>query len=134
MHLLIMAFVIVLALACLAYYIWYLTWPIAEGKVENVSRIVVPSLFTRDRKYRIVRYNYHFDGEERSISRQSLFTRRGLSANAKIGDRMPISVCIDLPMLTCPRRPLFDGFVLLVIVLFCSFVAVMAYMKHIGAY
>lgn len=129
-----MAFVIVFALACLAYYIWYLTWPVAEGKVENVSHITIGSMITSDRKYRIVRYSYHFDGEERSVSRQSLFTKRGLSANAKIGDRMPISVCIDLPMLTCPRRPLFDGFVLLVIVLFCSFVAVMAYMKHIGAY
>lgn len=134
MYLLAIAYVVVLALVAIAYYIWYLTWPVAEGKVENVSRIVVPSIFFRDRKYRIVRYGYHFDGEERSVSRQSLFTKRGLSANAKIGDRMPLSVCIDWPMLTCPRRPLLDGFVLLVIVLFCSFVATMAYMKHIGAY
>jgi hypothetical protein len=133
-HLLAMAYVVVVALVAIAYYLWYLTWPVAEGKVENVSCIVVPSIFFRDRKYRIVRYSYHFDGEEHSVSRQSLFTKRGLSANVKIGDRMPISVCIDLPMLTCPRRPLLDGFVLLVIVLFCSFGAVMAYMKHLGAY
>lgn len=134
MHLLAIAYVVVVALMAIAYYIWYLTWPIAEGKVENVSRIVVPNMFFRDRKYRIVRYSYHFDGEEHSVTKQSLFTKRGLSANAKIGERMPLSVCIDLPMLTCPRRPLFEGFVLLVIVLFCSFVGVMAYMKHIGAY
>jgi hypothetical protein len=133
-HLVFLVFVMVLALGCIAYYIWYLTWPVAEGKVENVSHITVGSMFVRDRKYRIVRYSYHFDGEERSVSRQSLYTKRGLSANAKIGDRMPISVCIDLPMLTCPRRPLFDGIVLLVIVLFCSFGASMAYMKHSGAY
>jgi hypothetical protein len=129
-----MAYVVVFALVAIVYYIWYLTWPVAEGKVENVSRIVVPTVMSGSMKYRIVRYSYHFDGEERSVSKQSLFTKRGLSANVKIGDRMPISVCIDLPMLSCPRRPLFDGFVLLVIALFCSFVATMAYMKHIGAY
>lgn len=132
MDLLVVVYASLLALGCITYYIWYLTWPVVEGQVENVSRIVIKGIaITRPKEFRIVRYSYNFYGKECSASKQSLFTKRGFSPRVGKGDKILVSVCADLPFLTCPRRALFDGFLLMLIVMFCSVTAAMAYMSYI---
>lgn len=127
MHIFMMYFPLVLALLSFVWYLFYLTWPVVEGGVKATTNIVVPGMLTPPKKFRIVRFRYRFEGKEYSATRASLFTRRGLAPRVNIGDRIKVSVCIDLPQLTCPRRAGFDGLVVLLIVLFCMTASILAY-------
>lgn len=106
----------VIASVCImVFYIWYLTWPVVEGKVlnvnegiSNISKIRSPS------KYRLLTYEFEYEGVKTTSSRQGLIVTSGLALNKMKGDSVRMSVCTGLRSWSCPYRPFQEFFVSLV--------------------
>jgi|GEM_PF-4461111 len=110
----IIIFCILSGIGYTVFFLWYLTWPVVKGKVENISEIIDKGYLeiTRPRKYRMVTYSYYYKNEKVLSSRQGLVTKRGFSPRCEVGDEILISVCKGICSLSCPRRV---GFELLVL-------------------
>ncbi|SOB76044.1 hypothetical protein SAMN04488490_1715 [Marinobacter sp. LV10R510-11A] len=108
-------FLLVGALVSIAFYIWYLTWPVTEGVVTHVDKWIQPkNNIIGPRKKRRLRYEYEWKSERRGTAGQSLFLAYAFSPKKKVGDSIKISVCQQFPSISCPWRPGFEFFVLLV--------------------
>jgi hypothetical protein len=98
------------------YYIWYLSWPVVEGKVIEVRRgLNSISKIQSPRKYRVIYYGYPFEGKEYFSSRQGLFFQNAFSPNKNEGQLLKIRVCSQHIGLSCPSRPSFELFLLICI-------------------
>ena len=120
--LLIITFLVLTACGFVAYFLWYLTWPVVDGKVIDVTtEVTEKTLHSRARKFQIVCYEYHYGGADyRSIVR-GVITRSGWFAPpVNEGDTIKFSVCTSRQSLSRPRRVRFEAMVVLSIVLLCT--------------
>lgn len=102
-------------ICCTTYYVWYLTWPVVDGKITDVEEGVRPSDgVVGPRKYRFITYEYYVEGEKSVSSVQSLFLSGALGPKKLIGEPIRVAYCRPFPRASCPRRPLVDGFALMV--------------------
>jgi len=103
----------------IAFYLWYLTWPVCIGRVTRVDEWTEPANdVLRARKRRHVSYEYEWQGKKCTGTQQSLFLAQGLSPKKQVGDAIAVSVCSILPKMTCPWRPWFE---LIVVLLWAAF-------------
>jgi hypothetical protein len=69
------------------FYLWYLTWPVVPGRViavhEGVSEL---SPIRGPRAYRLVIYEYLYEGRMYTSNRQGLVTKAGLGPRKHRGD------------------------------------------------
>lgn len=114
-------FCLLVAACLLCFYFWYLLWPVVSGRVLEVRRGKTPSNGVRGpRKYRLVVYRYTLDETTYESSRQGLILSGAAGPRVLKGDRLAISVCPHFQRLSCPRRPLFEGLVILLAAGLCS--------------
>ncbi|SOB76048.1 hypothetical protein SAMN04488490_1719 [Marinobacter sp. LV10R510-11A] len=107
--------ILTVAFFSILFYIWYLTWPVAEGVVTHVDKWIQPKNdVIGPRKKRRLRYEYDWNSERCGTAGQSLFLAYAFSPKKNVGDPIRISVCQRFPGITCPWRPGFEFFVLLI--------------------
>jgi hypothetical protein len=107
--LLISTVVIVVGMA--GFYVWYLTWPVVVGRVHEVHEGVSDiSKIRSPRKYRLLTYEFEYDGTRSFTRRQGLIVTSALSPNKKKSDPVRISVCTTNRFWSCPYRPFYELF------------------------
>ena len=128
MYLLVIIFATLAASSFVAFFLWYLSWPVVDGKVVDVTtRVTEKTLYVRARKSRIVCYDYRYsDVDYRSVA-QGLITRGGLGPKVNVGDTIRVSVCTRWQSLSCPRRVRFEAMVTLSIVLLSTLLVLLAW-------
>lgn len=120
-------------LAFVVIYGWYLTWPVVSARVVRVHQGVSDiSQIRGPRAYRLVVYEYLFDGKEYTSNRQGFFVKAALGPRKLKGDNLRVSVCKAFPSLSSPRRPFFEGLILLGILLLFSVVAGLFLLRQIS--
>ncbi|UQG60762.1 hypothetical protein MIH18_02040 [Marinobacter sp. M3C] len=120
------------ALLPIVLFAWYLAWPVTSGVVTRVDEWMQPTNdVLRAKKRRSVSYEYEWQGSKRTGTRQSLFLAHGLSPKKQVGDTIDVSVCSIVPEMTCPRRPWFELFIVLIWSAFISGAAFVALLEHV---
>lgn len=113
--------------AFVSYYVWYLTWPVVRGKVLSADTHVSNTSHIRSpRHYRLITFSYTFGDETRTSSRQGFFIKAAMGPRRQKGDNITVSVCRSVRSLSSPYRPIFEGLILLGILLLFSGVAMLA--------
>jgi len=110
--LLLFSFVVALAaIGIISFYIWYLTWPVVQGKVAMVNEGVTSvSQIRSPRPYRLLVFKFeHAKGSYTSM-RQGLIVTSALPPRKMKGDTLPISVCCANISWSCPYRPIKEFF------------------------
>ncbi|MGQ9426413.1 hypothetical protein ACXYTJ_09930 [Gilvimarinus sp. F26214L] len=101
------------ALFLLGFYLWYLSWPTVAGRVVRIEEGRPTHSPAGREGDRLLVYTYQFDGREYVSRRQGLFVKAAMGPNKSPGDTVLVSVCSLGSYLSCPRRPLFEGGILL---------------------
>ena len=119
--LLVITFLVLTACGFVAFFLWYLTWPVVDGKAIDVTTHVTPKApHTRARESRIACYDYRYGGVDYRSIRQGLITVSSLAPRVNAGDTIRVSVCTRRQSLSCPRRVRFEATVMLIAVLVCT--------------
>lgn len=112
------------------YYVWHLTWPTVNGMVSNINEGIYKSSIRGPRKYRMITYDYEYNGERFRNMRQSLLF--GAVKGPKVNNESIFRVkhCRIKPALSCPSRPLYDFFLLVVTILGLLCFALVMLLEH----
>jgi hypothetical protein len=97
------------------YYLWFLFWPVVDGKIleRHTRTAVLP--FRKKKGGRFVVYSYVYEGRSHRSYRQGLFATAAFGPNKNIGDVVRVSVCKVKPEWSCPHRPGLEAIILLVL-------------------
>jgi len=93
----------------MAFYVWYLTWPVVEGIVLKVNEGVSQITATRSpSRYRLMVYEFEYGGTKSVSTRQGLIVTSALAPKKQKGDPICMSVCQNIRSWSCPRRPVLE--------------------------
>lgn len=116
---------VILGVAYFLFYCWHLTWSTVEAKVLSSYIHEMPSVVSSNRRFKIVNYEFDYNGKVHTVNRQSLFMRFGFAQNVLVGDKVPVKVCPIIIDFSCPDRKLFNFLILVCFqVFFAGLVAV----------
>lgn len=120
-------FLAAISAAFISYYVWYLTWSVVEGKVLSAdSPISNASHIRSPRHYRSITFSYTYRDETCTSSRQGFFVKAAMGPRRQQGDDIAVSICRSVRSLSSPYRPIFEGLILLGILLLFSGVSMLA--------
>lgn len=91
------------------YFLWYLSWPTACGRVEGIrsGALMLPST-PCVKRHRLINYSYQYQGKLHHSSRQSLLVPYGLGPDYSLHQPVRVKVCPQILNLCCLKRPLFE--------------------------
>lgn len=124
-------FCLLVALALVSFYVWYLFWPVVPGRVLEIREGVTPKNGVRGpRKYRVVVYAYTAKGKASRSTRQGLILSGAAGPGVGVGGDIKVSVCPGIPGLSCPRRPIFEGGVVIIVAGLCAFAGLFVFLME----